>query len=90
MKNDAQLKSDVEQELRWDPSVQAEQIGVSVKNGVVENREKILIPGPAAYRTNSDATSYRSRIVFTSSPCRLPTYPSRYRCSTLPTSDASG
>jgi osmotically-inducible protein OsmY len=36
MKNDEQLKSDVEQELRWDPSVHAEQIGVSVKNGVVE------------------------------------------------------
>ena len=36
MKNDAQLQSDVEQELRWDPSVHAEQIGVSVKNGVVE------------------------------------------------------
>ena|ERR1035441_7822 len=36
MKNDAQLKYDVEQELRWDPSVHAEQIGVSVKSGVVE------------------------------------------------------
>lgn len=36
MKTDAQLKNDVEQELRWDPSVHAEQIGVSVKNGVVE------------------------------------------------------
>jgi len=36
MNNDAQLKSDVEQELRWEPSVHAEQIGVSVKNGVVE------------------------------------------------------
>src|ERR1700690_2827574 len=36
MKNDAQLKADVEQELGWDPSVRAEQIGVSVKNGVVE------------------------------------------------------
>jgi len=36
MKNDEQLQSDVEQELRWDPSVRAEQIGVSVKNGVVE------------------------------------------------------
>src|SRR5271157_1554254 len=36
MKNDAQLQSDVEQELRWEPSVHAEQIGVSVKNGVVE------------------------------------------------------
>ena len=30
------LKSDVEQELRWDPSVHSEQIGVSVKDGVVE------------------------------------------------------
>ncbi len=36
MKSDAQLKSDVEQELRWEPSVRAEQIGVSVKSGVVE------------------------------------------------------
>ena len=36
MKSDTQLKSDVEAELRWDPSVHAEQIGVSAKNGVVE------------------------------------------------------
>ena len=36
MKNDAQLQADVEQELRWEPSVHAEQIGVSVKDGVVE------------------------------------------------------
>lgn len=37
MYNDPQLKSDVEQELRWDPSViHAEQIGISAKNGVVE------------------------------------------------------
>jgi len=36
MKNDAQLQTDVEQELRWEPSVRAEQIGVTVNNGVVE------------------------------------------------------
>jgi osmotically-inducible protein OsmY len=36
MKSDEELKSDVEQELRWEPSVHAEQIGVSVKSGVVE------------------------------------------------------
>jgi VCBS repeat-containing protein len=36
MKNDEQLQADVEQELRWEPSVRAEQIGVSVKDGVVE------------------------------------------------------
>ena len=36
MKTAEQLKNDVEQELRWDPSVHSEQIGVSVKDGVVE------------------------------------------------------
>ena len=36
MNNDEQLRNDVEQELRWEPSVRAEQIGVSVKDGVVE------------------------------------------------------
>lgn len=36
MKNDQQLKADVELELRWEPSVHAERIGVSAKGGVVE------------------------------------------------------
>jgi len=37
MKQDADLQHDVQEELRWDPSVHsAERIGVSVKNGVVE------------------------------------------------------
>jgi len=36
MRNDTQLKSDVEQELRWDPSINDDRIGVSVKSGVVE------------------------------------------------------
>ena len=37
MKNDADLQHDVQEELRWDPSIRAaERIGVSVKNGVVE------------------------------------------------------
>jgi osmotically-inducible protein OsmY len=36
MKNDEQLQADVEQELRWEPSVHAERIGVSVTGGVVE------------------------------------------------------
>jgi osmotically-inducible protein OsmY len=36
MNNDEQLQRDVEQELRWEPSIRAEQIGVSVKDGVVE------------------------------------------------------
>jgi osmotically-inducible protein OsmY len=29
------LQYDVQEELRWDPSIHAEQIGVSVRNGVV-------------------------------------------------------
>ncbi len=36
MRNDQQLKSDVEWELKWDPSLKAEQIGVSAKDGVIE------------------------------------------------------
>ena len=36
MTNDRQLQRDVEQELAWEPSINAEQIGVSVKDGVVE------------------------------------------------------
>jgi len=36
MKTDEQLQSDVEKELRWEPSVHAAQIGVSVNGGVVE------------------------------------------------------
>jgi osmotically-inducible protein OsmY len=36
MRTAEHLKSDVEAELRWEPSVRAEQIGVSIKNGIVE------------------------------------------------------
>jgi osmotically-inducible protein OsmY len=37
MKKDGDLQHDVQEELRWDPSIHAaERIGVSVKNGVVE------------------------------------------------------
>lgn len=36
MKNDQDLKRDVEAELRWEPSVNAERIGVSAKSGVIE------------------------------------------------------
>jgi osmotically-inducible protein OsmY len=36
MKTAETVKNDVEQELRWEPSVCAEKIGVSVNNGVVE------------------------------------------------------
>jgi osmotically-inducible protein OsmY len=35
MKTDSQLQQDVSDELRWEPSVQATHIGVSVKDGVV-------------------------------------------------------
>src|SRR4051812_9355091 len=35
MKTDAELKRDVEEELRWEPSLDASQIAVAVKDGVV-------------------------------------------------------
>ncbi len=35
MKTDSQLQHDVMAELKWEPAVHAEQIGVEVKNGVV-------------------------------------------------------
>ena len=35
MKTDKQLKNDILAELRWEPSVNAEQIGVEVKDGIV-------------------------------------------------------
>lgn len=35
MKTDSQLQQDVMAELKWDPSVHAEQIGVAAKDGVV-------------------------------------------------------
>jgi osmotically-inducible protein OsmY len=35
MRPDSEIKKDVENELRWDPDIDATDIGVSVKNGVV-------------------------------------------------------
>lgn len=35
MKTDAELQKDVQQELKWEPSVTANEIGVAVKGGVV-------------------------------------------------------
>jgi len=35
IKTDSKLQSDVIEELRWDPSVASEQVGVAAKNGVV-------------------------------------------------------
>ena len=35
MKSDAQLQNDVLAELHWDPSINASEIGVEVKSGVV-------------------------------------------------------
>jgi osmotically-inducible protein OsmY len=35
MKTDSEIKRDVEQELRWDPDIDATDVGVAVKDGVV-------------------------------------------------------
>ena len=35
MRIDSEIKRDVENELKWDPDIDATDIGVAVKNGVV-------------------------------------------------------
>ena len=40
-KTDLQLKQDVEAELRWDPSVDAAEVGVSVEKGAVSLRGEV-------------------------------------------------
>jgi len=35
MRSDSDIKSDVEQELRWDTDIDASDIGVAVKDGIV-------------------------------------------------------
>lgn len=35
MKNDAQIQTDVQNQLKWDPQLNAAEIGVAVKNGIV-------------------------------------------------------
>ena len=55
-KTDVQLKHDIEEELRWDPMVNAAQIGVSVDKGAVSSSEE-LTPmrnnGPPGMRPNA-------------------------------------
>jgi osmotically-inducible protein OsmY len=35
MRTDSEIKKDVEEELRWDPDIDATDVGVAVHNGVV-------------------------------------------------------
>ena len=41
MKSDSDIKRDVEEELRFDPDIDATDIGVAVKNGVVTLSGKV-------------------------------------------------
>lgn len=43
MKKDAQLQTDVLDELQWDPDVDATQIGVTVKDGIVTLAGKVSV-----------------------------------------------
>jgi osmotically-inducible protein OsmY len=77
MKHDEQLKTDVEQELLWEPRVHAEQIGVSVKNGVVELDghvdsyfEKIAAERAAMRVTSVKAVASEIRVELSSSATR--------------------
>ena len=48
MRPDSEIKRDVEAELRWDPDVDATDIGVAVKNGVLT----LVIPKTADFQSN--------------------------------------
>ena len=45
MKIDSELRRDVERELEWDPSIDARNIAVAMKNGVVTLSEHIATCG---------------------------------------------
>jgi osmotically-inducible protein OsmY len=56
MKSDAQLQQDVMAELKWEPAVHAEQIGVEVKNGVVTLAGEV---GSYAEKWNAERAAQR-------------------------------
>jgi osmotically-inducible protein OsmY len=53
-KTDLQLKKDVEDELQWDPKVNAARVGVSVQNGAVSLTGEV-----DSYPEKADAQSIR-------------------------------
>ena len=57
MKTDEQLKDDVAAELRWSPSINASQIGVEVKNGIVT-----LAGSVASYSEKLEAEHVTQRV----------------------------
>ncbi|MBA2721468.1 MAG: BON domain-containing protein [Methylibium sp.] len=64
MKTDAQLKRDVSAELAWDPAINANAIGVGVKDGVV-TRTGTSTPSsrrsPSSARCTASPARRRSR-----------------------------
>jgi osmotically-inducible protein OsmY len=56
MKTDSQLQQDVMAELKWEPAVHAEQIGVEVKNGVVTLAGKV---GSYTEKLNAERAAQR-------------------------------
>jgi osmotically-inducible protein OsmY len=42
MKSDAEIRQNIESELRWDPSLDEEGIGVTVQGGMVTLRGEVL------------------------------------------------
>lgn len=43
MKTDIQIQKDVMEELKWDPSLNAAEIGVTVKNGIVTLSGQVIL-----------------------------------------------
>ena len=65
MKSDAQLKKDVEAELEWDPSINATEVGVAVKDGVVT----LVVPTSEMGQGTQEALA---REAFTLASAKLP------------------
>src|SRR5664279_283594 len=57
MKSDLQLEQDVLEELKWEPSVNAADVGVEVKDGIVTLAGHVSRPGEPQASGTSSTTS---------------------------------
>jgi len=74
MRDESQfLKNDVEQELRWEPKLNASEIGVAVKGGVVELTGYVdtYAAKVAAERAAMRVANVRALLTRSRSRCRL-------------------
>jgi osmotically-inducible protein OsmY len=73
MRLDSDIKRDVEDELRWDPDIDATDIGVAVHNGVVTLTGFVR---SYAQKTEAESAAKRSHAIF-QNPSDVPSVCSR-------------